>query len=318
MRLQAVVKGLLTFIPGVRRILPKGRTGGTDSALYCYEVWMKHLALLHAHGMEQVPRALAELGPGDSLGIGLAALLSGVEQYHAFDIVRYSNSESNLAIFDDLVQLFRKRAGRPRLGWPDYDQYLDDRLFPSDILTDEHLEGTLSPERIECIRRSIIDPDARDSMITYVVPWSSDGIIEQGTVDSAISHAVLEHVVDLDTTYRALAQWLKPGGMMSHQAGLISHGITPEWNGYWAIPELLWNVIMGRRLYLLNRQPCSVHVHLLQKHGFEIVRLMKKHREDGIDRSRLARKWRGLSDDDFTCSNFYLIAKKGRKQNASE
>lgn len=68
---------------------------------------------------------------------------------------------------------------------------------------------------------------------------------------------------------------------------------------------------MGRRPYLLNRQPCSVHLDLLQRHGFEIVHLMKKHRQDGIDRSRLARKWRELSDDDLTCSNFYLIAKKG-------
>jgi hypothetical protein len=117
--------------------------------------------------------------------------------------------------------------------------------------------------------------------------------------------------VDLDTTYRALDLWLTPGGMMSHQAGLDSHGITSEWNGHWAIPEPLWKVIMGRRPYLQNRQPCSVHVHLLENQGFEIVHLMKKHREDGIDRSRLARKWRGLSDDDLTCSNFYLIARKG-------
>jgi hypothetical protein len=267
--------------------------------------------------MERMPRVLAELGPGDSLGIGLAALLSGVERYHAFDIVRYSNSESNLTIFDDLVQLFQKRAGRPSLGWPDYDRFLDDKLFPSDILTDQHLEGMLSPERIERIRRSIIDPDARDSMITYVVPWSSEGMVGHGTVDAVISHAVLEHIEDLDTTYRALAQWLGPGGMMSHQAGLDSHGITPEWNGYWAIPEPLWKVIMGRRPYLLNRQPCSVHLHLLQEQGFEIVHLMKKHRKDGIDRSKLARKWRGLSDDDLTCSNVYLIAKKGRNGNAS-
>lgn len=97
---------------------------------------------------------------------------------------------------------------------------------------------------------------------------------------------------------------------MSHQAGLVSHGITAEWNGHWAIPGPVWRMIMGRRLYLLNRQPCSAHARLLQKHGFEIVHLMKKHRNDGIDRSRLAREWRALSDDDLTCSDFYLVARK--------
>jgi len=312
-RLRAVLKGLLTFIPGAVRILPKGRTGGTDSARYCYEVWMKHLTMLHAYGMESMPRVLAELGPGDSLGIGLAALLSGVERYYAFDVVGYSNREGNLLVFDELVRLFEMRAGRPSVGWPDYDRYLDADLFPSHILTERLLGSSLSPERVERIRGSILDPDSGDSMISYMVPWSSVRLMERGTVGLVISHAVLEHVTDLDATYRDLASWLGAGGMMSHQIGLVSHGITEEWNGHWAIPEPLWMVIMGRRPYLLNRQPCSVHLELLRKQGFEIVHLMKKHRDDGIDRSSLSKRWKTLSDDDLSCSDVYLIVRKKRE-----
>ena len=310
MRIQALLKGLLTYIPGVPRLLPRGRTGGTDSAPYCYEVWMKHLTMLHAHGMEEVPRALAELGPGDSLGIGLAALLSGVERYHAFDVVRYSNREANLAVFDELVGLFGRRAGRPSLGWPDYDRYLDENLFPRDILSEGLLERSLSPDRIERIRASIADPDSPDSMIRYSVPWSGVGRMEEGRVEIIISHAVLEHVRDLNATYRDLAAWLEPGGLMSHQVGLVSHGITKEWNGHWAIPEPLWKLIMGRRPYLLNRQPCSAHLELLRKHGFEIIHLMKNGREGGIDRSRLAGNWKTLSDDDLACSDLFFIARR--------
>ncbi len=310
MRLRAVLKGLVTYIPGAQCLLPKGRTGGTDSASYCYEVWMKHLTMLHAHGMEEVPRVLAELGPGDSLGIGLAALLSGVDRYYAFDVVRYSNEAGNLAVFDELVGLFERRAGRPSLGWPDYDRYLDENLFPGDILSEQLLERSLSPERIERIRASIVDPDSQDSMITYSVPWSGVGLEKRGSVEIVISHAVLEHVRDLDATYRDLASWLVPGGLMSHQVGLVSHGITREWNGHWAISEPFWRMIMGRRPYLLNRQPCSVHLDLLRKHGFEILHLMEKHRDDGIDRSKLAGDWKTLSDDDLTCSDLYLIAQK--------
>ena len=310
MRLRAVLKGLLTFIPGAVRILPKGRTGGTDSARYCYEVWMKHLTLLHAHGMESMPGVLAELGPGDSLGIGLAALLSGVERYYALDVVRYSNREINFLIFDELLRLFEIRAGRPSVGWPDYDRYLDSNLFPSQILSEQLLANSLLPERVERIRGSLLDPGSGDSMITYMVPWSNEGVMERGSIDTVISHAVLEHAADLDATYRDLALWLRADGIMSHQIDFVSHGITEEWNGHWAIPEPLWRMILGRRPYLLNRQPCSVHLDLLQEHGFEIVHLMKKHREDGVDRSRLSKRWRMLSDDDFTCSGLYLIARK--------
>jgi SAM-dependent methyltransferase len=310
MRLRAVLKGLLTFVPGATRILPKGRTGGTDSALYCYEVWMKHLTMLHAHGMERVPRVLAELGPGDSLGIGIAALLSGVERYRAFDVVRYSDAEGNLPVFEELVRLFEKRTGRPSAGWPDYDRYLDGNLFPSHILTEPLLAASLSPERIGRIRNSILDTGSSRSMITYVVPWSSERVVERGSVDAVMSHAVLEHVADPDAAYRALAQWLRPGGMMSHQIDLTSHKITKQWNGHWAIPEPLWRVTIGRRTYLLNRMPCSIHIDLLHKHGFEIVHLMKNQRGVGIDRSRLSKRWRTLSDDDLSCSDLYLIAKK--------
>lgn len=310
MRLQALLKGLFTYIPGAARILPRGRTGGTDSAVYCYEVWMKHLTMLHAHGMEEVPLTLAELGPGDSLGIGLAALLSGVERYYAFDVVRYSNRAGNLSILEELVGLFERRAGRPSLGWPDYDRYLDGNLFPGHILSEQQLEKTLSPERVEHIRCSLLDPDANNSMITYSVPWSGVGIMERGKLDAVISHAVLEHVRDIDATYRDLASWLRPGGLMSHQIGLVSHGITREWNGHWAIPGPLWRVIMGRRTYLLNRQPCSAHIASLERNGFEIIHLMKKHRDDGIDRSSLAGNWKMLSDEDLTCSDVYLIARK--------
>ncbi|HVO76656.1 MAG TPA: hypothetical protein VMT60_01600, partial [Candidatus Bathyarchaeia archaeon] len=60
MNIRPVAKGLLTFLPGVRRILPKERTGGTNSATYCREVWLKHLAALSAAGMRTIPRTLAE------------------------------------------------------------------------------------------------------------------------------------------------------------------------------------------------------------------------------------------------------------------
>ncbi|MCX5752849.1 MAG: methyltransferase domain-containing protein [Candidatus Krumholzibacteria bacterium] len=282
MVIKPVVKGLLTFIPGVSRILPKGRTGGTNRASYCLEVWLKHLALLRASGMRAIPRTLAELGPGDSIGVGLAALLSGVDRYYALDVVRFSNTVANLAIFDELAALSKAR------------------------------DPSVSDERIARIRGAIASPGSeRDGVtIEYMVPWSDIRVLEPESIDVIISHAVLEHVVDLESTYRALALWLKPGGMMSHQMDFTSHRIAEKWNGYRAYPEFLWKAIVGRRTYLINRQPCSVHLDLLEKNGFEIVSTKRVVRTDGIRRSQLARRWRSISDEDLACSDLTVQARK--------
>ena len=86
MRLTPVIRGAATYIPGLYKVVSKWRKasahgGETDNAAYCYEVWLKHLTLLWANGMRTIPDTVAELGPGDSLGTGLAALLSGANHY---------------------------------------------------------------------------------------------------------------------------------------------------------------------------------------------------------------------------------------------
>ena len=60
--------------------------------------------------METTFGTVAELGPGDSLGTGIAALLSGVEKYYALDVKPYFNNAINLEMFDRLLELFQRRA----------------------------------------------------------------------------------------------------------------------------------------------------------------------------------------------------------------
>jgi hypothetical protein len=144
LELKPVVKGLLTFVPGLHRLVYRRGTGGTDTPAYCYEVWLKHLTLLWENKLRAIPNSVAELGPGDSLGVCLAALLSGAGKYYALDVVPFANQARNLQIFDGLVELFKQRAARPSRGWPNYDAHLDGRLFPSHILTREILNESLA------------------------------------------------------------------------------------------------------------------------------------------------------------------------------
>jgi hypothetical protein len=303
---------MVTFVPGLKWV---GTVGGghTASATYCYSVWLKHLTLLRQNGLEAVPDSVAELGPGGSIGVGLAALLSGAHHYVALDVLPHTTMERNVAVFDELVELFRNRAPRPDKGWPDFDAHLDDKLFPSHILTPALLEEMLAPERLARLRHAITHlgrSDGAADSIDYVAPWSDASVIAESSVDLIVSHSVLEHVTDVENTYRALHRWLKPQGWMSHQIDFKSHGLSPEWNGYRRYSEFLWKLQVGRRPFSINREPCSVHLNYLREMGFEPTLVLKHLRSDGIKRSQLTSHWAGLSDEDLNCSGLFVQARK--------
>lgn len=46
--------------------------------------------MAYKNGLPVHPDTVAGLGPGDSLGFGLAALISGADKYFAFDVVEQS------------------------------------------------------------------------------------------------------------------------------------------------------------------------------------------------------------------------------------
>ena len=172
-RMRPLIVGTATYVPGMRNLTAR-RTSGTVSARYCYAVWMRHLVKAHANRLGAHFPTVAELGPGDSLGVGLAALLSGAERYVALDVVRYADSARNLAVLDELAALFAARTPIPdedesplvRPTLASYD-------FPQHILTQRRLAAALAPERLATIRRAILDledPDVAHRTIAYFVP----------------------------------------------------------------------------------------------------------------------------------------------------
>ena len=81
MELLPVVRGLASCVPGWYSWNLRRRTLRTANPAYCYSWWIRHIALLELSGHRPVLQTVAELGPGGSLGVGLASLLSGANTY---------------------------------------------------------------------------------------------------------------------------------------------------------------------------------------------------------------------------------------------
>jgi SAM-dependent methyltransferase len=300
-----MAKGVATFVPPLEAIRRRrSHTGGSVSGRYCYGVWLRHLVRAPS-----VPGALGELGPGDSLGVGLAALLTGCDTYVSLDVVRYANVEGNLRVLDELLELIEARAPIPDHDelpgvWPRLDSY----AFPEHLLGDR-LEAALAPDRVARIRRAVAEGD--ESLIRYVVPWQAEDALAGESLDAVVSQAVLEHVDDVPFTQRAVRRWLRAGGWASHSIDCRSHGWADDWGGHWSYSDREWRLVRGSRPWILNRYSCSQHEAAAEAAGFEITSLLPREAPSPMPRSRVTPRLRpSLTDEDLRCDVLFLQVRK--------
>lgn len=309
MNLKQLCFGLATYIPGVKNLRVKG-TGGTISARYCYSIWLRHLVMAKQNGLNTNPQIVAELGPGDSLGIGLAALIGGCEKYYALDIVKFANVDRNLKVFDEIVELFKKKEAIPGNEFPMAKPYLSNYDFPSNIFAEDRLQKALDDDRLKKIREAICDNQENCAIIQYKVPWYDTSVLEEKTADLIYSQAVLEHIDELRNAYRSMWLWLKPTGYISHQIDFKCHRTTNKWNGHWAFSDFIWKLFRGKRPYLINRFPHSTHLSILREEKFKVVCDKKVKSESILTRNDLAPRYKSMSDDDLSTSGAFIQATK--------
>jgi hypothetical protein len=297
--------GLLSYWPWTPASLYVG-TGGTDSAEYCYAVWLRHLLFMSESGVTQLPGSVVELGPGDSIGVGLAAVASGVQRYVAVDVVEHAIAERNLALFDRIVELVRGRAPMPGLETFPEMTFSPAGNFPAALLADAVLEPATRPDRIQSLRAQLRDGGGQ--AFRYRAPWHAEQVVEPGSVDLVMSQAVLEHVEDLAGIYRASFQWLRAGGHASHQIDFRSHGLFSAWDGHWTCKPWLWRMFRGRREYLINRLPLGVHLECARQAGFEVVKVIRQEMEPS--QGRVADDVEAMSAQDRRTAAAYLLLRR--------
>ncbi len=310
MQLVPILKGVATWVPILYDPKRHG-TGGTVSARYCYSVWLRHLALLDSCGLPTHYESVAELGPGDSLGISLAALLTGTDRVDTLDVVRYANTPHNLQVLAQLVELLAAREPIPdALELPEIYPRLRSYAFPA-FLDERRLEAALHDQRVDRIGAALRDVPS-DVSVTYYVPWQDCWKPNAGGADLVISQAALEHVEDIEGVQRSLAAGLRIGGIASHVIDFKSHGMTASWDGHLEYGNALWKVVKGHRPFLLNRRSPAEHLQAMRQSGFEIIRAERVTASPTIPRGNLNAPFRDWSEEDRSTTTMVVVARRVR------
>jgi len=304
-RAKPLIKGLLSFVVPSLRSTHQPSVLGTGSSRYCYAVFLRHYSHLARFTAGRLPEVIVELGPGYSLGTGLAGLIAGAERCIGLDLQNHMRVEDNLRVFDELVALFRARTPVPRdvpiatdpLDWG----------FPPSLAAG--LERALDDRRIAAIRRDIAD--GTNIFVDFVAPWSDRAVLAAGSVGWLMSNAVMEHVDDVSAVYENAATWLAPGGFMTHEVDFSSHQLTRHWNGHWAVPPRLWRLIRGARPYLINRLPLQAQLEAMRRQGCHILHEIRVERRDGLERHRFVEPYARMSEIDAQTHISFMVAQKG-------
>ncbi len=269
-RIYPIIRTLASYVLP-KKIMNRPGSGGSFSSAYCYSVWLRHLHYLLTEGFFQSVEEIknvAEIGPGDSLGIGLSALYTGATNYYAFDVIEHANLERNQEVSADLCRFFSQKKEIPNT----HQQRNTCPKLPNYAFPEDHLPWNISDyeSRKEAISTALEKGASGGLSIKYVVPWFNTSSHDLPEMDLIMSQAVMEHVSDIEFAYKEMYRWLRRGGVISHQIDFKTHEMTNAWNGHFFIGEDMWDFLSRGRKYPMNRLPLSSRIKMMEKAGFTV------------------------------------------------
>ena len=312
--LKLLLKSFIRLFISNRKTYTKYRQSGEikNCARYCYSVWLRHIVKAYENKfIDAIPNSVGELGPGDSLGKGIAALLSGSKQYIAFDAQPNLETEANLLILKELINLFSNQSDIPDdKEFPKIKPKLNDYTFPKYLFPNENLKRNLSPKKIENIKFHIKNYQAKSSSIKYITQEYVDKKIDEFKFDMIFSQATLEHIDNLKKTYEFMSDSLSSSGFISHQIDFKSHNSANTWDGHWKYSSLFWKFIRGNRKWFINRYPCDKHIKLIKDNELINLKVERYESKPTFNRTKLAKTFKSISDLDRKTSGAFIQASK--------
>lgn len=268
--IKSIVKGAITFIPGISLILERKKKSTHHSgsqAEFCYTLWLSLLSYLYGNGVNKSFENVGEIGCGGSVGVGICALLSGAKNYYCLEIEDHFDKENNLKLLDEIVVLFRSNS-------PIFNRFkqlnipIKDFSFPSHLIIPRYFDDSFISELRDDIKNSCINT----KHIKIIYSWQkSSGLY----LDFIFSRAVMEHVNDPLSVYSEISRFVKNGAYSLHDIEFHSHGITLNPTEHYKINDFLWYIISGKRQYFLNRKSLMEHVNYLELNHFRTISVDK-------------------------------------------
>ncbi|MGK9477953.1 methyltransferase domain-containing protein [Melioribacter sp. OK-6-Me] len=223
-------------------------------------------------GFNKISGTIAEIGPGDTLGVGICALLDGFKKYYAFDIIAHASIDNNLKILLQLKNYFQ-------------------------------LHSTKIKEIIAGIK-------GENDLFHYFPNCQNKGSVEENSLDLILSNAVMEHVFDISSYYKIMFDLLKPGGYCSHVIDYKALEFSKIWYEHWYLNKTIWKFLMHGRMYFINRLPHSYHISTQKNIGYEIL-LEEKIFNEKANFKKISKEIRKyFTEEDLSISSAHVIARK--------
>ena len=228
-------------------------------------------------------KVVLEVGPGDSMGMGLLFLAHGAKKVYLVDRFKH-------------------------IFWDDYDAIYY-RNFLSEISNQDVPNRSVVKEALRIKNGKIIlNPD----LLEYRLGDAAKIPLEDSSVDFLFSNAVVEHVRHAELAVQEFARVTKDSGFNVHEVDLRDHFFSKEPLRLLSYSDWLWDFMTCNRPGYSNRLRCSDYCKIFKSNKFIIERLFHTRtiEQTQVVSLKLSSKFKEYPLEELTILAFWVLLKK--------
>jgi len=237
-----------------------------------------------SHGrLDLADKVVLEVGPGNSMGMGLLFLAHGAKRVYLVDRFKH-------------------------IFWDDYDAIYY-RNFLSEISNQDVPNGSIVKEALRIKNGKIIlNPD----LLEYRLGDAARIPLEDSSVDFLFSNAVLEHVRHVELAVQEFARVTKEAGLNVHEVDLRDHFFSKKPLRLLSYSDWLWDFMTCNRPAYSNRLRFSDYCKMFESNKFVIERLLytRTIEQTQVTSLKLSSKFKKYPWEELSILAFWVFLKR--------